>query len=472
MPAAPKIGRELGLLRCVVENLATRPLPTGRITEDILRAEGLAIARRTPDALIGVLQPGYDAFSELCEKLISKSPKIERGTAFVKYQKELFGALLSDFLGRDRATVTTADLVALEQRLIDWFSSIAAEQTIFLPCTISPGPSPRFSVGPVSFIHLDQVRTSEYYPAPGMERELPLTGFDNFLAEMGKERAHWLGIVSVKDCDDEKAQEVGALAVDLAIVAFQLAAPNNLGTKNMSRLATRRGTPEKLSLTLSGGHYAGGWSRVEAGLSIGQGLLADIVRTMAHLVTAVGNCIRSFTEDTYRLPAVEQAWCDGAYWLHQGLVEPVDTIAVAKLETAIEVFFRSGSSSRTRKLIQSAMDAVHGLKPNDPITPTHRLTVRKFAEWVVTDRSCVLHGTRSTLHARLGDTRLALEHFAASLLRATAVGLDAYAKSTNATDDTEALLAWMKLHGQQLRTTAPGVDLDAWHRQLLASQPG
>jgi hypothetical protein len=180
-----------------------------------------------------------------------------------------------------------------------------------------------------------------------MERDLPLTSFDNFLAEMRKERAHWLGIVSVKDCDDDKAQEVGALAVDLAIVAFQLAAPNQ-GTRNMSRLATRRGTPEKLSLTLSGGHYSGGWSRVEAGLSIGQGLLADIVGTMAHLVTAVGNCIRSFAEDSYRLPNLERAWCDGAYWLHQGLVEPLDTIAVAKLETAIEVLFRSESSSRTR----------------------------------------------------------------------------------------------------------------------------
>lgn len=464
------VTHELGLLRRIAENLVTRPLPFGHVTDDVLRAEGLARARRTPDTLIGVLQPGYDAFSELCEKLISKSPKIERGTSFAKYQEELFGALLSDFLGRDRATITMTDLVALEQRLIDWFSSIAAERTIFLPCMISPWPSPRFSVGPVSFIHLDHVRMSEYYPAPGMEREVPVTGFDNVLADMGKERAHWLGIVSVKDCDDDKAQEVGALAVDLAIVAFQLAAPN-LGTKNMSRLATRRGTPEKLNLTLSGGHYAGGWSRVEPGISIGEGLLADIVGTMAHLVIAVGNCIRSYTEDSYRLPTLERAWCDGAYWLHQGLVEPLDTIAVAKLETAIEVLFRSGSSSRTRKLIQSAMEAVYGLMPNDPITPTHRLTVRQFAEWVVTDRSCVLHGTRSTLHARLGDTRLALEHFAASLLRATAVGLDAYVRSTNATDDTEALLAWMKLHGQQLRTTAPGVDLEAWHRQLLASQP-
>jgi hypothetical protein len=202
---------ELGLLRRVVDNLATRPLPAGHVTQDVLRAEGLARARRTPDALIGVLQPGYDAFSELCETLISKSPKIERGTAYAKYQEELFGALLSDFLGQDRATVTMADLVAPEQRLIDWFSSIAAERTIFLPCMISPWPSPRFSVGPVSFIHLDHVRTSEYYPAPGMERELPVTGFDNFLSDMGKERAHWLGIVSVKTATTTKPRRSARL---------------------------------------------------------------------------------------------------------------------------------------------------------------------------------------------------------------------------------------------------------------------
>jgi hypothetical protein len=57
----------------------------------------------------------------------------------------------------------------------------------------------------------------------------------------------------------------------------------------MSRLATRRGTPEKLNLTLSGGHYAGGWSRIEVfavdqpadfdggvfGIGFGIGRLAD-----------------------------------------------------------------------------------------------------------------------------------------------------------------------------------------------------
>jgi hypothetical protein len=464
------MAHELGLLRRIAENLVTRPLPAGDVTDAVLRAHGLVRARRASNALIGVLQPGAEAFSALCESLIQKSPQIERGTAFAKYEAELFSAVL-EFLGRDGASITSADLCAVEQRLTEWFSSIAADRTVFLPCTISPGSSPSFSVGPVSFIHLDHVRTSEHYPAPGPERELPLTGFDNFLAEMKKERAHWLAIVSVKDCDHERAEEVGALAVDLAIVAFQLAAPN-FGTRNMSRLATRRGTPEKLSLSLSGGHYSPGWSRVEPGLSIGEGLLADIVGTMAHLVIAVGNCIRSYTEDSYRLPDLERAWCDGAYWLHQGLVEPLDAIAVAKLETAIEVLFRSGSSSRTRKLIQSAMDVVYGLKPNDPIAPPHRLTVQQFADRVVTDRSRVLHGTRSTLHARLGDTRLALERFAGAVLRATAVGLDAYVKSTNAKDDTEALLAWMKVHGRQLRTTAPGVDLEAWHRQLLASQPG
>lgn len=37
-----------------------------------------------------------------------------------------------------------------------------------------------------------------------------------------------------------------------------------------------------------------------------------------------------------KLPFLEQAWCDGAYWMREAFAEPIETIAVAKLETSIE----------------------------------------------------------------------------------------------------------------------------------------
>jgi hypothetical protein len=241
MSSAPQVAHELGLLRRIAERLTTTPLPAGRVTEDFLRAQGLVRARRTSDALIGLTAAGDRAFAEFSERLISRSPEIERGIAISKIQEELFG-VISDFLNRDGRSITTTDVLEIEKRLSDWFASIASDQTVFLPCMISPWPSPCVSVGPVTFIHVDHIRASEYYPPGGMARDLPLTGFDNFLADMSKEHAHWLAIVNVKRCDNERAQEVGALAVDLAIVAFQAAAPN-FGTKNISRLATRRGPP-------------------------------------------------------------------------------------------------------------------------------------------------------------------------------------------------------------------------------------
>ena len=56
--------------------------------------------------------------------------------------------------------------------------------------------------------------------------------------------------------------------------------------------------------------------------------------------TAVGNVVRSFASGSFRLPVLERAWCDAAYWLHQALAESIDAIAIAKLETSLEVLLR------------------------------------------------------------------------------------------------------------------------------------
>jgi hypothetical protein len=93
-------------------------------------------------------------------------------------------------------------------------------------------------------------------------------------------------------------------------------------------------------------------------------------------MTSVGNRLRSFTTGSFRLPKLEQAWCDAAYWLHQGLGEPLDSIAVTKLETAIEVLLHAESSSGSEKRIIAAMETFYGLKPDDPVTPFSEITAK------------------------------------------------------------------------------------------------
>jgi hypothetical protein len=81
----------------------------------------------------------------------------------------------------------------------------------------------------------------------------------------------------------------------------------------MSRLDTRRGAAEKRTLSEVDGSYRAGWTRMEPGLSIGTGTLADILKQSEPLIGAVGSCVESFTTGRFRFPKLEQAWCDAAY---------------------------------------------------------------------------------------------------------------------------------------------------------------
>jgi len=160
--------------------------------------------------------------------------------------------------------------------------------------------------------------------------------------------ANWLACVPIQGCEHRRAEAFGDLAVDLAIVALQLAAPD-LDTRTMSRLDAQRGAAEKRTLSEAHGYYNAGWTNMEPGLSIGTGTLADILRKNSPLITAVGSCVNSFATGCFRFPNLERAWCDAAYWLHEALAEPLDSIAVAKLETAVEVLVRAENPSGCRR---------------------------------------------------------------------------------------------------------------------------
>jgi hypothetical protein len=192
------------------------------------------------------------------------------------------------------------------------------------------------------------------------------------------------------------------------------------------------------------GYYAGSWTRKEPGLSIGRGTLADILGKTRPLITAVGKVVRSFTSGDYRLPNLERAWCDAAYWLHEALAEPIDSIAVAKLETALEVLLRTESSKGSTARVLTILRCFFGLKPDDPVAPHATLTAKQFAANLVRDRSRILHGTWSTLNARLGRSRTGMEGFATTVLRRTAIELEGYCLEPTPADDIDAFLAWLK----------------------------
>lgn len=435
-----KFAREVGLLRTLAQNLVSRSAPSGPITQDFLRTEGLARVNRQEGGLVAIRRPGHEAFAELSESIIGRFPGMERGTVFSNFQVELFSILAADFPERDPKSVGALDVIALLDRFEAWFAKLAVPRKIFVPCVISPWAAPRFSIGPVDFIFIEDAARSELYPRDDLSRD----GFDRMLQMMKDTRANWLACAPIDGCEQQRAEEIGALAADLAIVALQLAAPS-LGTRSMSRLDTRRGWAEKRTLSENNGYYNSGWTRAEPGISIGAGTLADILQTTRPVITAVGNCVGSFVTGRFRLPNLERAWCDAAYWLHEALAEPLDSIAVAKLETALEVFVRAENGAGSLSRILQILEAFFGLRPDDPVADGATTTTRQFARGVVSDRSRVLHGTWSTLNSRLALNRAGLEGFVISVVRRAALELDGYARADSPADDVESFLKWISM---------------------------
>jgi hypothetical protein len=171
--------------------------------------------------------------------------------------------------------------------------------------------------------------------------------------------------------------------------------------------------------------------------------LPDILQKTAPSISAVGACVTSFASGRYRLPNLERAWCDAAYWLHEALAEPVDAIAIAKLETALEVLLRAESASGSQRRLEAILQAFYGLSPTDPLHSETSTTAKQFARGFVGDRSRILHGTWSTLNSRLSLGRGGMEEFVIAVIRRAALELENYASTRAPSDEIDAWLAWV-----------------------------
>jgi hypothetical protein len=178
-------------------------------------------------------------------------------------------------------------------------------------------------------------------------------------------------------------------------------------------------------------------------MAIGRGTLPDILQKAAPIFTAVGNVVRSFASGSFRLPVLERAWCDAAYWLYQALADSIDTIAIAKLETALEVLLRAENSRGSEQRLLKILNAFFQLRSDDPISPGSPLSTRQFAHRVVRNRSRILHGTWSTLNAH-GLDRASMEGFVITVLRSAVIELEAYTHSVVPADDIDEFLSWVR----------------------------
>ena len=155
---------------------------------------------RQPEGLIAILRPGHEAFTDLSERIIGQFPAMERGTIFANFQTALFGFLATTYLGRDLASIGVAEVSALHDHFAAWFAKSAGPRRIFVPCVISPWSAPRFAVGPVTFIFIDEAARSEFYPRGDPSDVLSRDGFDRMLQLMRDTRANSLACIPVEGC--------------------------------------------------------------------------------------------------------------------------------------------------------------------------------------------------------------------------------------------------------------------------------
>ncbi len=432
---------KLALLRRVVKNLDIEPLKEGPITQEQLERSPFARARFGPRGYIGILKAGGEALSDLTDALFRGALFYERGSTFDEVLEALFDVMIQHFLDREASGITAADLIFVEHAIEAWFNDNSSSFHFYVPCIVTPRPAPAFVVGPVRFSYVEDFTAHE---RKGKAEAFELN-FGAMLQDMAYQRAFWVAEVDVDRSMPKRARELGELAVDLSIAALQIVIhPQH--SRHMARLSARAVPRYRHDVSTTGATISPSVANQEPGLLLGPGTFELYVTEAGLLLGAVGAQVNAFLSRSGGLPTLSRAWTDAAYWYHEGLAESLDTIAVPKLETAIEVLLRSEKSSGSEARLCRAVQVFYGLKAGDFINPNSTITVKQFAKQFVRDRSMILHGTLSTLSTSMRASRTSLEGLVVGLLARYVFLLSAYEASSGASDNLDAFLTFADIH--------------------------
>ena len=184
----------------------------------------------------------------------------------------------------------------------------------------------------------------------------------------------------------------------------------------MARITGRTSPPFVAIVYRIGSRTYGGFHSQPPGQGLSGGSFDEIMSNEVEMIRSVGRRVDAYVRGGSKLPKLEQAWCDAAYWFHEGLAETLDSIAVAKLETAIEVLLGAESAAKSEKRLCEALHAFHGVNEDDPIATDPSTSIKQYVKRIVGPRSRFLHGTWSTLGENAEATRADAEALSWGLL--------------------------------------------------------
>lgn len=426
-PAAAPVAERLAALNAALVELVAKD-------RDM---DGLAEARFYADGqVVGFTRVGMAAVARLAALIRKGRADLRRGANPTVQAQALAGSVIALWRSRIGQTASASDLTAIEQVHDAWFAAEQMARRHVIPCDVISQPADAFSVGPVRFMLAEEFLRRE--AAAGRETQFVFRSLIDCLNQSG---AYWVAELTVEKCEAARSAEIADLTVDLALCGLQLIVPP-YDSRRMARATARRVGPFACSTVFQGDTIKCGMQVTRAAVALAGESLDVLISAQQSDLDTIGRRIEMFLTGTATLSVLDQAWCDAAYWLHEGLAELLDTVAVAKLETAIEVLMRSVSAPGSAARLERAMQVFFGLSLQDTLANT-TTTVKRFVKDIVEVRSRVLHGTFSTLTEDSRIVRSDVETLALVLLRQFAIALDGYAISAAPSDDIESFLDWV-----------------------------
>jgi hypothetical protein len=442
------MSQKLELLRAIVNDMVREASPGKRLEgeEAVQWAAAFAFSRvAVSGERIGIRRVGVAAANKLASVLAKTQPAYHRGANPRNLTQAILNASVEAFTDRVADSISTADILRIEKAVSEWFAENVKPRTYFVPCSIIPdlhgfSNAHPFIIGPVVFCHL-----SDFLKRKGIgnlkDNPIDEINYGQLVRAMAERSAKWVAEVEIDGCEEARASEMADLAVDVPLVGIQLVIPWSY-SRNVARITGRTMPPWIGSVHTSGSRTISGIRWCDPGLGLSGGAFDEMMSKQTAILESVGRRVDAYVRGGVKLPNLEQAWCDAAYWFHEGLAEPLDTIAVAKLETAIEVFLIAESTKLSKKRLCQAIQAFYGRKETDPFATDASITVKQFVEGIVGARSRILHGTLSTLMENV-DVRGSVEVLSFDLLRRSSLALDGFSALAAPDDTAKAFLDWI-----------------------------
>ena len=414
----------------------------GESAANAMAGLGCGTFNASDGTIAGFSQDARPDVGSLTKSLRDNRGEYVRGVGFLAMQGIVGRAIIGMFRGRADEEATEGDLTELKRQVDEWFAGAAATRQHLVPCGVLPSKARAFEFGQIRFFHASNLKLEDYgLPAGGSVTELSL---EPLMRVLGDHAAGWLAEVSVEGCEKKRSAEIAEFAVDVALGGLQLVIPAELG-RRMARVTARRLPSYRGSFAVTDSGLEFGAGNEQAGLGLAQEDFETLIDSASDAIAAMGRLVDVYVSGQGDLPLLKRAWCDAVYWFHEGMSEPLDTVAVVKLETSMEILFSAASRTGSEKRILDGLRGMFGIEGSQRIDSSSAVTYEKLVRKIVKARSWVLHGNWPTLALRdQGIDRATVESIARQCLVGYPLLLEKYASEVgvSARDEARALLNW------------------------------